>query len=526
MCTRGGMCNCDMKKQFDGELNVSVDKKYYCGCKNYSRSTTGVTNLMRSILVDDMNGIKLWCTKKTVNDKSDDEISVLNVACMYGNIDTIKLLLEYKVNVKDEKNIEVLLQPCRHDIQTKIEIINILIEHDAPITGILCFSNSINLYQGASDNKPLIEIMKYFLNVNNDIINMSINEDLDTCLIHICDKLCDRFNEIDDEGKELYKNYITFLIEKGASVDTANERNHTPLFHLSSKGDELMEIAEMMIKKGASVNVHDRNSTILRNACVNNTTTKFIELLLNNKVNVNFGAFSTSPSWALGASCAKGKFEVIKLLVDNKAIINGNIVTSIIYKQNKNKYIDTNYTNILKILLDNKMNVNVVDEYGVSPLMLACTLKNRNEQFKLLVDYGADINFHKQSLYMFALMSRDTYIIETVEKNINVTDLNSIFFINFMGDLVDYQNCISEGTCRLVSNFNVEDKKQNYENIVDIFIGRLDKYDKNLKYTLFAEFVDYIVKKRAYGYKKILEEIIKITKRHNIAISIESGINI
>lgn len=111
-----------------------------------------------------------------------------------------------------------------------------------------------------------------------------------------------------------------------------------------------------------------------------------VKILLDNKADTNkTWTYDISP---LYIACEKGYTNIVKLLLENKAEINKckTNETSPLYMA-----CAKGYTNIVQLLLENKANTNICRKHEHSPLYMAC-YKGHKDIVKLLLDNNADIN--------------------------------------------------------------------------------------------------------------------------------------
>ena len=178
------------------------------------------------------------------------------------------------------------------------------------------------------------------------------------------------------------------------------------------------------------------NSSLLIDAIKNNTSIEIIKLLIkkNNTVNiVEPDTKATALMYAVISTQEQvyDKIQLIKLLLDNKADINlvdNNKMSVLMYaiKYNVPK-------EILQLLIDNKVDINLVSEFNTNALMMAFKYNAPKEIIELLIEKVDNINLvdvRKESALMYALINKGSayvpvYIIQKIidkGANINLVD--------------------------------------------------------------------------------------------------------
>lgn len=191
------------------------------------------------------------------------------------------------------------------------------------------------------------------------------------------------------------ENVARFLIDRGADVNAATDYGLTPL-NIACR-ERYVGLAKLLLENGAEANPKDFDSNPLMTIC----------------------AFTYGwPSGKGGIDWAKKNFELVKLLIDHKANVNG--IDPIIgtweyaYKSSPlielcsidlsgNEYYPGHYSSedeaaceaifldTMRLLLDNRAKINKTDFYGSTALVHACEVGNI-KAVKLLLERGADVN--------------------------------------------------------------------------------------------------------------------------------------
>lgn len=187
--------------------------------------------------------------------------------------------------------------------------------------------------------------------------------------------VADIFTAFQEGDKEKVIEYIN----DGNDVNIKGPQDITPLMAASVMG--YLEIAELLIDKGAEVNYQVRGFNALTLACRMNYT-DIAKLLLENNSKVNIVSFEGHTP--LYFSLEYDNKEVFDLLIAYGADVNlGN--ESLLLKSLK---MDDYYVNVL---LSKGVNPNVTNEDGSTPLMYAVR-KNNKGMINKLLELGADIN--------------------------------------------------------------------------------------------------------------------------------------
>ena len=143
---------------------------------------------------------------------------------------------------------------------------------------------------------------------------------------------------------------VYLLLDQGVKIDDQNFHNETALMIACRKGS--IKIVNLLLKKGANVNIcYNNDWDGVLECCAYGHYTDVFNYYFKNAVSKPHNDKQT----ALMIACKEGHFKIVKLL------------------------------------LENKVDINIQSNYGWTALMLACK-KGNIEIVKLLLEKGAKIN--------------------------------------------------------------------------------------------------------------------------------------
>lgn len=188
-----------------------------------------------------------------------------------------------------------------------------------------------------------------------------------------------------------HPNLVSLFIKKGANVNVLDRDNKTPLHYAATNGNE--KSIELLIKKGAKIDAKDSNQKTPLHYAAEWGNSKSVELLINNNANPkNLDENNNSP---LHYAAKSGSNESVALLIKHGSQPNA---------QNKNKQTPLHYAaksdrdNVLQLLTDKGANIDFADKDGNTPLHLAASLtqndssKKREKTIRRLLQAGANFN--------------------------------------------------------------------------------------------------------------------------------------
>lgn len=181
------------------------------------------------------------------------------------------------------------------------------------------------------------------------------------------------------------RNLIEQLIDKGADVNFRSEDGET-LLHLivRSGGKDSLELADLLITKGAQVNAKDYNSnTPLLQAIYWLNNNRMAELLISKGADINIKAFEGETPLHLAVKMRYGR-ELAQLLIAKGANINAKTDDG---DTPLHEAVRTGSFLKVELLVQKGANVNVTNDYGQTPLDLVYNLAPRHNRKLNLIKF-------------------------------------------------------------------------------------------------------------------------------------------
>ena len=225
-----------------------------------------------------------------------------------------------------------------------------------------------------------VEIAKFLIDKGADVTYVPSNKDWGTALGYAVSSSKD------------YHELIDLLIQNGADINTKDSIGETPLLHgLHEYKTVNIKNIEYILEHGADANIsnNDGITPLLAVATREQDTSNIINILIKH------GAL-------LNKECP-GNASILMYCAKFNAHIN-NVKTLIENGENVNLHFDDGWTSLMeavkntntkliKLLSDNKADVNAATETGATALIFAASSdKDNSEIIELLLKYGADIN--------------------------------------------------------------------------------------------------------------------------------------
>lgn len=209
------------------------------------------------------------------------------------------------------------------------------------------------------------------------------------------------------------------LIKHGANVNATNNNGNTPLFQTLD-----VTVAKLLIENGAAVNASDK----FGNTPIFGTTYDITFLLLENGADIN--AVNKKGRTPVFIRVIDDQYDRVKLLIKHGANIN-------IKDHEGHTLLDYSNNEITKLLLDNLININLVDNEKNNQLH---NYYIEYEKAKLLIEHKMNVNqiniFQHTPLYYH----KKPEILELLLKNgafVNAIDLNNSTPLHWHRDNLD-----------------------------------------------------------------------------------------
>lgn len=387
---------------------------------------------------------------KDINQTGDEDIGGLYQAIKHNNIKAVKFFIENNANVEiatfDGTTPLVLAIE-----ENKPKIVELLIkEGKANIYGVYAKETEKYPIYCAVKNKNL-NMIKILLNNNFDlkresyILSYAMENSDENIVKYLVENGADMYSY---EITALYQavlnlnpKLVEYFLDKGASIEKAggtdvygnimmaaagskfnnsNDKSPVDLTLLEKSAENSAKITEMLIGKADKNIINDslEGKTPLIIA-VGNSYIDTAKILIENGANIN--AVDIEGWSALSYAVNNGDIESAKLLLENKAKIKDELLIAI-----KSPIVESRI-NMMKLLIDNKANINYTDENGFNPLNIAIESGDM-ELTKFLITNGANVNSLMQdgvSLIGYAIAQNNMDLLQIlIENGANVNYTN------------------------------------------------------------------------------------------------------
>ena len=393
---------------------------------------------------------------KDINQTGDEDIGGLYQAIKHNNIKAVKFFIENNAHVEiatfDGTTPLVLAIE-----ENKPKIVELLIkEGKANIYGVYAKETEKYPIYCAVKNKNL-NMIKILLNNNFDlkresyILSYAMENSDENIVKYLVENGADMYSY---EITALYQavlnlnpKLVEYFLDKGASIEKAggtdvyenimmaaagskfnnsNDKSPVDLTLLEKSAEHSAKITEMLIGKADKNIINDslEGKTPLIIA-VGNSYIDTAKILIENGANIN--AVDIEGWSALSYAVNNGDIEIAKLLLENKVKIKDELLIAI-----KSPIVESRI-NMMKLLIDNKANINYTDENGFNPLNIAIESGDM-ELTKFLITNGANVNSLMQdgvSLIGYAIAQNNMDLLQMlIENGANVNYTNGDSWAN------------------------------------------------------------------------------------------------
>ena len=387
---------------------------------------------------------------KDINQTGEEDIGGLYQAIKHNNIKAVKFFIENNayVEIATFDGITPLVLAIE---ENKPKIVELLIkEGKANIYGVYAKETEKYPIYCAVKNKNL-NMIKILLDNNFDlkresyILSYAMENSDENIIKYLVENGADMYSY---EITALYQavlnlnpKLVEYFLDKGASIEKAggtdvygnilmaasgskfnNNKNISAvdLKLLESLSQNSAKIMQMIIDKVDKKLINDslEGKTPLIIA-VGNSYIDTAKILIENGANIN--AVDIEGWSALSYAVNNGDIEIAKLLLENKAKIKDELLIAI-----KSPIVESSI-NMMKLLIDNKVNINYTDEDGFNPLNIAIESRDM-ELTKFLITNGANVNSLMQdgvSLIGYAIAQNNMDLLQMlIENGANVNYTN------------------------------------------------------------------------------------------------------
>ena len=388
---------------------------------------------------------------KDINQTGDEDIGGLYQAIKHNNIKAVKFFIENNayVEIATFDGITPLVLAIE---ENKPKIVELLIkEGKANIYGyyygedfekypIYCAvkNKNLNMIKILLDNNFDLKRESYILsyameNSDENIVKYLVENGADMysyeitalyqAVLNLNPKLVEYFLDKGASiekagGTDVYGNIM--MAAAGSKFNNSNDKSPVDLTLLEKSAENSAKITEMLIGKADKNIINDslEGKTPLIIA-VGNSYIDTAKILIENGANIN--AVDIEGWSALSYAVNNGDIEIAKLLLTNKAKIKDELLIAI-----KSPIVESRI-NIMKLLIDNKANINYTDENGFTPLNI--TIESGDmELTKFLITNGANVNSLMQdgvSLIGYAIAQNNMDLLQMlIENGANVNNTN------------------------------------------------------------------------------------------------------
>lgn len=221
-----------------------------------------------------------------------------------------------------------------------------------------------------------------------------------------------------------------YLIKNGADLSVKDDKGSSIFHYVSYINDEFFIRKIINFYNGDLSEINGINKTKispLEHACeLNNMIV--VKILIENGADVNFKGKTKLQSNALICAIENNNYNLCKYLLDNGTDVNFGFPRKPINVASTIADVD-----ILNLLIDNRADVNLIDESEKTPLMIASSIGNE-EIVDLLITSGANVNEQNKEGFTAILYSLNNQHQKVFEKLLSYGA--DIFIKNDFGESV------------------------------------------------------------------------------------------
>ncbi|XP_063906156.1 ankyrin-3-like [Zophobas morio] len=406
-CGNGDLEITKMLFEFGACINI-VDKQNHTALNYASNLSTDNRNIIKLLIKKGIN----------VNAESKNGITALQITCLNGVYEKIKMFPGQEGWCRGESVITTIMQPVKCDWGCepsipKVDVANLLIgyyslnrystestrgegegraTHPAPATipGLVPKGATSGLMSAPYPQQEVhTRNNRYFFARNNRYFFARNNRHKPATTGLFARNNRPKASQRNTGG------IIRLLVKNGIDVNTKNKNGITALQLACERG--VYANAKLLLDCGASINILDRgNNNALHFASSSKyDTTDIVNLLITRGIDVNIQ--NNSGATALHLVCEKGSHESAHILLKYGSSIN------VVDKDNCSAlhYASRSWTdnrNIIKLLIEKGIDVNIQDEKNNNALHYAAKAECEKEDiFELLIEKGINVNFQNKS---------------------------------------------------------------------------------------------------------------------------------
>ncbi|CAG2234021.1 unnamed protein product [Mytilus edulis] len=324
------------------------------------------------------------CVDTTINNK--DGWSVLHVACSNGHKDVVELLMDVGMNANDTSNngstsLYIACQGGHYDIVKYFLDLNCQLFNSGGNTTIKHEGGwsalHVACYYG---HKEVVKLLTEVGMIINDTSDKGSTPLCLACRKGHYDTVKFLLNCKGQTSKSRIDSTKKIKMEAGININDTTNDGTTPLYLACQEGNyEAVKILLQLELKDQTCNscvdttiVNKDGWSALHVACCNGHT-KVVTLLTD--VGIDINDKTNNGCTPLFLACRKGRFDIVKFLLDFKGTTTNNRVDTKINMNNGWSAIHAacynGHKEVVKLLIDSGMNWNDISNNGSTPLCIA-----------------------------------------------------------------------------------------------------------------------------------------------------------